>query len=138
VLPEIKLGNQAVNRRVLATAYKLIAVIAAGALAVEVLFKDNLTRLLLGGNFANGGDLLIFATLYQLTLVAVALYAFYLLVIRQRRAALLAASCAPFSLIIPAVYASDPLQMIKLLWVSLLIGIGVYWLIVQAWKLRRT
>jgi O-antigen/teichoic acid export membrane protein len=129
VLPEIKIGDRIVNRRVLGTAYKLLAALTVGALAVEVLFKGSITKLLLGNNFAGQGNLLIFATLYQLTLVAIALYAFYLLVIRQRRAALLAATCFPCAVILPAVFANTPLGMIRLLWASLLLGLGFYWLL---------
>lgn len=137
VLPEIEIGNNAVNRRVLGTAYKLLALLTAGALVVEIILKKHLAQLLLGHGFAGKGDLLIYATLYQLTLVGLALYAFYLLVTRQRRAALLAAASLGSCLVIPAVYADTPLQMIRLLWLSLLAGFAVYWIAVRLF-VRRT
>lgn len=143
VLPEIKIGDAVVNRRVLGTAYKLLGLLTVGAVAVELVVRNYLAKLLLGNNFGGEGNVLIFATLYQLTLVALALYAFYLLVTRQRKAALLAAASLSSCLIFPALYANTPLQMIRLLWISLLVGFTVYWLIAklpyfQAGRERRT
>lgn len=131
VLPEIKIDDHATNRRILGTAYKLLAALTASAVAVELLLKGYITRILLGDSFAGQGELLIFATLYQLTLVSISLYAFYLLVIRKRRAALLAATCLPITLILPALLASSPLEMIRLLWASLIIGLAGYWLLLR-------
>ena len=137
VLPEIKLGDNAVNRRVLGTAYKLLAGLSAAALAVELLLKDHLTGWLLGKNFAGGGELLIFATLYQLTLVAIALYTFYLLVTRQRRVVLLATACLLPAAVVPIIYADSPLEMVRLLWFALLAGTGLYVLLLNILRLRR-
>ena len=101
------------------------------ALTVEIVFKGWLARLLLGPGFADQGNLLIFATLYQLTLVAITLYAYYLLVNRQRRGALLVVAILACSLSLPSLFVSTPLAMIKLLWLSLLAGFGIYWLLLQ-------
>lgn len=128
VLPEIKLGDKVVNKRVLTTAYKLLATLAVGVVAAELLLKGQITQLLLGNNFVNGSDLLVFATLYQITLAALALYAFYLLVIRQKRVSFLVLICLLITLIIPAAAADTPLEMIQLLWASLLVGFSAYWL----------
>jgi O-antigen/teichoic acid export membrane protein len=131
VLPEIKIGDHKLNRRILGTAYKLLTILALGSLFIELIFKDHLTKTLLGKNFATGGGLLIFATLYQLTLVAIVLYAFYLLVTRQRRVALLIAACVPCSIILPVIYAETPLEMVRTLWFSLLIGTCFYMLLLK-------
>lgn len=137
VMPEIKIGDSVTNRRVLGTAYKLLGALTVSAVAVEVLLKGHITKILLGNNFSGQGELLIFATLYQLTLVAIALYAFYLLVTRQRRAGLLAVCCFPITLILPALLANSPLEMIKLLWLSLVAGVAVYSVLLKLSHLRR-
>ncbi|MEK7059520.1 MAG: hypothetical protein AAB971_02060 [Patescibacteria group bacterium] len=131
ILPEIKLGDRKNNLRLLATGYKLLAALTVAALTVEIVFKGWLARLLLGPGFADQGNLLIFATLYQLTLVAITLYAYYLLVNRQRRGALLVVAILACSLSLPSLFVSTPLAMIKLLWLSLLAGFGIYWLLLQ-------
>lgn len=138
VMPEIKIGDSVTNRRVLGTAYKLLAALTIGAVGFEIILKGQITKLLLGNNFSGQGELLIFATLYQLTLVSIALYAFYLLVTRQRRAGLLAVCCFPITLVVPAVLASTPLEMIQLLWLSLVAGVVIYWALLNISHLRRT
>lgn len=143
VLPEIKIGDSTVNRRVLGTAYKLLGALTLAAVAVELILKNYLPQLLLGKNFSGEGGLLVFATLYQLTLVGIALYAFYLLVSRDRRAALLAGTSLLGCFTLPLIYADTPLRMIQLLWFSLLLGFMVYWLVsklpfFQAGRARRT
>ena len=143
ILPEIKIGDHTGNRRVLKTAYKLLGLLTLGVLAVEFIFKDLLTQTLLGRSFSEGGNLLIFASLYQLTLVAITLYAYYLLINRDRRAVLLAVTVFGGSVAIPALYANTPQEMISLLWISLTAGFGVYYLLtrlisVQAGRARRT
>lgn len=128
ILPEIKIGDRANNLRLLATGYKLLAILTALALFIEIIFKGLIARLLLGDSFANQGNLLIFATLYQLTLVAITLYCYYLLVNRQRRGAVLAAIVLASCAVLPLLSVSTPLAMIKQLWASLLIGCGVYYI----------
>ncbi len=128
ILPEIKIGDRANNVRLLTTGYKLLAALTALALAVEIMFKGLLARLLLGESFANQGNLLIFATLYQLTLVAITLYAYYLLVNRQRRGAALAIIVLACCAVVPLMFVSTPLAMIRLLWISLMAGSVIYYL----------
>jgi O-antigen/teichoic acid export membrane protein len=137
ILPEIKINDRANNLRLLATGYKLLAVLTVGALSVEFVLRHFLARLLLGSGFANQGNLLIFATLYQLTLVAITLYAYYLLVNRQRRGALLVVAVLASCGAIPLLFVSTPLAMIRLLWVSLLAGFGVYWLLLRMNRLAK-
>ncbi len=143
VMPEIRIGDSSINRRVLGTAYKLLGAITFGAVVVELVLRNYLTKILLGNSFGGQGNLLIFATLYQLTLVALALYAFYLLVTRQRKAALLAGSSLLSCTTLPPIFADTPLQMIRLLWASLLLGFAAYWLLArlpyfQTGRARRT
>ena len=138
VLPEIKIGDDKNNHRLIKTAYKVLASLAVVVLSIEIIFKGSLTGLLLGNSFAGGGQILIYATLYQLTLVAIALYVFYLLVIRQRRAALLAAICIVMTLSLPALYSNSPLEMVRLLWLSLVISCGIYWIVLSLSRLRQT
>lgn len=126
ILPEIQINNNPVNRRVLGTGYKLLGLMAVVSITGELILKDHIAQILLGNDFSNQGNILIFATLYQLTLVAITLYGFYLLVNRKRRALLLAALVASVSVVLPYVFANSPIQMIQLLWMSLLIGSILY------------
>ena len=137
ILPEIKIGDRANNLRLLATGYKLLAALTVGAVAVEIVLKNFLARLLLGSGFAGQGNLLIFATLYQLTLVAITLYAYYLLVNRQRRGALLVVAVLASCVTVPLVFVSTPLAMIRLLWLASLAGFGIYWLLLKLNRLAK-
>lgn len=132
ILPEIKINDRPNNLRLLATGYKMLAVLTMGALSVEIIFKGFLARLLLGSGFAHQGNLLIFATLYQLTLVAITLYAYYLLVSRSRRAILLGGIVFGISTVLPAIFVNTPLGMIRALWFSLLAGIIAYIVLIKA------
>jgi len=136
ILPEIKLSDRANNLRLLGTGYKMLAGLTVGALFVEIIFKGFLARLLLGSGFAHQGNLLIFATLYQLTLVAITLYAYYLLVSRSRRAILLGVIVFGLATFLPASFANSPQDMIRLLWLSLLAAIVAYAVLVKAFSLR--
>jgi O-antigen/teichoic acid export membrane protein len=126
VLPEIRINDKVGNARVMRTSFVAIAAIGLFVLVFEIIFKQGLTSLLLGNSFGGQGSTLIFASLYQITLVAVTLYAYYLLVLRSRRSIVLAASVFLFVLTIPALLASSPLSMIVLLWLSVLMGIFLY------------
>jgi O-antigen/teichoic acid export membrane protein len=137
ILPEIKINDHVNNRRLLATGYKLLALLTAGALLVEFVLRNFLTRLLLGSGFTKQGNVLIFATLYQLTLVAITLYAYYLLVNRRRRGATLVVVTLASCLVIPLLFISTPLAMIRLLWLSLLGGFCVYWVLLRINRLAK-
>lgn len=128
ILPEIDPRNRASNKRILTSAYKLLLIMAAAALLVEVLFKDVLTTALLGSEFANQGQILIFATLFQLSLVAATLYAFYLLILRSRRSLLLGLSVILPSLLLPWQFSTSPQNMIVTLWVSVMLGVIIYFI----------
>lgn len=137
ILPEIQINNSAVNRRVLGTGYKLLGLMAAVAITGELIIKNKIAQILLGSGFSNQGNILIFATLYQLTLVAITLYGFYLLVNRRRHALLLAILVSSSSIVIPYLFANSPLEMIQLLWVSLLIGSALYVCIYGLYNIKR-
>lgn len=137
VLPEIKIGDDKNNHRLLRTAYKVLASLTLLAISIEIIFKESLTGLLLGTSFSGGGQILIYASLYQLTLVAIALYVYYLLVIRQRRAALLAIICIATTLTLPSLFANSPFEMVRLLWISLVLSCGLYWIILSLGRLRQ-
>jgi O-antigen/teichoic acid export membrane protein len=72
ILPEINVQNPVSNRRVLGTAYKIFGMLAITAIAFEVIFGNLLLSILLGADYSEKVSWLIFATLYQLTLVAIA------------------------------------------------------------------
>lgn len=133
VLPEIKIGDNKVNRRVLGTAYKLIGALAVFVVTVELVFKDSLTSLLLGHGFADQGNLLIFATLYQLTLVSIVLYAFYLLVCRKNRGVLLVGLVFAFCMSMPVLLGKTPMLMIQTLWLSLVASVVVYFILLRTY-----
>ena len=126
IMPEIQINNPKANRRVLGTAYKLLGALTVVAVAGELVLKNFITGALLGAGFASQGYLLIFATLYQLTLVGITLYVFYLLVQRKKRGAILAGLVFATTVSLPARFAHTPLEMIQILWLSLLIALGVY------------
>ncbi len=134
ILPEIEIENRANNRRMLVTGYKLLAMLGLVALSVELVFKSFLAKLLLGASFANQGNLLIFATLYQLTLVAITLYGFYLLLCRQKSSILLAGLVLVFSILMPLLFSNTPLEMIRTLWLSLLAGMASYGILLRIAK----
>lgn len=90
LLPEISINNPTHNRHMLRTAYLLLGLLASGVIVIEVLGQNILIRAVLGPQFAGQSSLLVFASLFQLALVAATLYVYYLLVLRRRRALLLA------------------------------------------------
>ncbi len=90
VLSSLTMENPRHNRRLLRTAYSLLGVMAAGAVLGEFLLRGVLSSFLLGSAFGGQGNVLIIASLYQVALVGATLYAYYLLVLRRRRALLLA------------------------------------------------
>jgi O-antigen/teichoic acid export membrane protein len=129
ILPEIEPASKKVNRRIISRAYKLIGLMTALIMIVETGFKDNIARLLLGPAFGQQGDLLIFATLYQITLVSVSLYAFYLLVMRSAKSFWLALSIILPCTILPWIFNNSPREVIIALWLSVLLGLACYCII---------
>ncbi|MBA3757280.1 hypothetical protein H0X09_00210 [Candidatus Saccharibacteria bacterium] len=128
ILPEMDPNNPMSNRRIIRSAYKVLLIMGTGALLLEVLFKNFITQALLGPEFANQGQILIFATLFQLSLVAVTLYAFYLLILRSRRSLLLALSVILPCLLLPWQLSTNPQNMIVSLWVSVILGVIIYFI----------
>ncbi|MDQ5972170.1 MAG: hypothetical protein QG553_329 [Patescibacteria group bacterium] len=134
ILPEIKIGDKKINRRILTTAYRLLAALTLAAITFELIFRDHLTQLLLGQEFANQGNLLVFASLYQLSLVAVTLYAYFLLINRKKRSAILGLLVFGTTALIPALFAQSPIDMIRLLWLSVVASFALYWLLVFVYR----
>ena len=128
LLPEFNTKDPSVNRRVLKTAYRLIGALAVVVVAGGLTLGDTALKLLLGESFAGQSHTLVVASLYQISLVAVVLYAFYLLVMRQRRSILLALSVLLCCGIIPLFFTKTPFEMITSLWLSVLAGVAVYWI----------
>jgi len=99
------------NHRLLKTSLKFLSSIAVISITSEFILKNILTKLLLGDRFSDQGNILIFATLYQITLASIVLYAFYLLIIRSRRSLILAlsvmVSCMVLSFILRKYTADD-------------------------------
>jgi len=126
VLPEIMPDDSQNNRRVLTTSYKLIALLAVTVICSEILLRDQLTGFLLGSDFTNQGTILIYASIFQLSLVACALYAFYLLVMRRKRAVLFAASIASFTITLPILFAQTTQQMIQYMASGVFLGVALY------------
>lgn len=137
ILPEIEPKNKIINKRVLNSAYKLLFLLAALTIITEFIFKDIITKILLGPEFAAQGQILIFATLYQISLVAVTLYAFYLLVLRSSRSLMLALAVIIPSVTFPWFLGDTPKNMIISLWASVLLGVFVYFIINIAMGSRR-
>jgi O-antigen/teichoic acid export membrane protein len=129
ILPEIRIGDGRNNHRIMGTAYKLLGALVVVAVIGELLLKDIIPGLLLGHAFRGQGNLLLFATLYQLSLVSVTLYAFYLLVSRKKKAVMLSGLVVGGVLVVPAVFASTALQMITEMWLSLIGAVVLYGLL---------
>ena len=135
ILPEIAIKDPGVNRRLLGTAYRLFGAILIVALLGELLLGNLLLPLLLGDTFEAKTELLIFATLYQLTLVAIALYSFFLLICRRNRVILLVGLVLTMCLFIPPHFATTPLAMVQTLWISMISAVTVYWVIASIYRL---
>jgi O-antigen/teichoic acid export membrane protein len=131
ILPEIKLDDHKNNRRILGTAYKILCGLSLATLVFELLLKNHLAGILLGSSFAGQGNLLIFASLYQITLVAVTLYVFYLLVTRQKKSALLGGLVFAGTTLVPAIFSTQPINMIYLMWFGMMCGVGLFYGLLQ-------
>jgi O-antigen/teichoic acid export membrane protein len=137
VLPEIETDNPDANRRVLGTAYKILGALAVAGLSIEVLTKNFLAQKLLGASFGSQGQLLIYATLFQLSLVSITLYAYYSLIMRRYRILLLAVLIIGLCLLLPWFFGSTPQQMIKSLLVAVLSGSAIYGIINSSFRRRK-
>lgn len=126
LLPEISADDQTINRRLLRTAYSLLAFIALLSISVELVLRSSLTKLLLGNQFAGQGDILIFATLFQLSLVAVTLFAYYSLVMRRRAALSLGLSVIIPCICLPWLFSDTPRSMILSILASLILGVLIF------------
>jgi O-antigen/teichoic acid export membrane protein len=129
VLPEISIENNAHNQRLLKTSYRLLAVLGLVIVLIELIFKNILASLLLGSKFSGQGDLLVYASMYQILLVGVTLYAFYLLVLRDVRALILCGCIIIPSATLPWIFGNTTLEMIRNLFYSILLGTIIYSLI---------
>lgn len=122
ILPEINPYNQKVNRRILKTGYKLIALIGVASFAVEYLFREKLTSTLLGSKFQGQGNIFVYATLFQISLVATTLLAYYLLIMRKSRVIILGALVILPCFILPFILAHNTRDMILTLFTSVASG----------------
>lgn len=126
LLPEFSIDNQKNNQRVLRTAYLLISGLSIAVLVGGLVLADRLLPIFLNQSFAGQGHTLVVASLYQLSLVSVALYAFYLLVLRKRRSVSLTACVLLSCTVIPLHFTSSPYAMISSLLASVVIGVSVW------------
>jgi len=134
VLAAVTMENPRHNRRLLRTAYSLLGVMAAGAVLGEFLLRGVLSAFLLGSAFGGQGNVLIIASLYQVALVGATLYAYYLLVLRRRRALLLAGCVFLPTAAAPAIFPpSDTGALIATLLLALLLGWTLYGIIRGVW-----
>jgi O-antigen/teichoic acid export membrane protein len=138
VLAAVTVENPHHNRRLLRTAYSLLGAMAAGAVLTEFLLRGMLSRFLLGGAFGGQGTVLIIASLYQIALVGVTLYAYYLQVLRRKRALLLAGCVFLPTVAAPAIFPpSDTTALIATLLLALLLGWTLYVIIRGVWGALR-
>jgi O-antigen/teichoic acid export membrane protein len=134
VLPALAIENPRHNRRLLRTAYSLLGALAAGAVLGEFLLSGVLSTFLLGTAFGGQGTVLIIASLYQVALVGVTLYAYYLQVLRRNRALLLAGCVFLPTVAAPAIFPpSDTTALIATLLLALLLGWTLYVIIRGVW-----
>lgn len=126
LLPEFSTKNPSNNRRVLRTAYKIICLLTGMVVIGGLALGNTVLELLLGSQFGNLQNTLVVASLYQICLAAVALYAFYLLVMRQARSVLLAGLVLISCLTVPLFFRSNSFTMICALLGAAIIGLGSY------------
>lgn len=138
ILPEISANNPSHNKRLLVTSYKILVALAAGIVLTITVFKDTLVPLLLGDAFKAQADILIYASLYQISLVCVTLYAYYLLVLRNKQAYLLGACIVLPAALLPWIRGDTPKDMIVSLWLSILMGMVLYFIISTVTKSVRS
>jgi O-antigen/teichoic acid export membrane protein len=131
LLPEFSMNEPSINKRVLRTAYMLIAILTIVVVSGGLLLGDKLLPLLLGHSFAHQGSTLVVASLYQISLVSVALYAFYLLVMRKRRSIILTGSVLLSCALLPLHFTTSPFAMILSLFLSVLTGVTIYLMVVK-------
>lgn len=137
ILPEISIKEPHINRRVLGTAYKLFGLLTVAAVVGELVLGDFLLPIILGQNFADKTTWLLFATLYQLTLVAIALYAFYLLICHKSRAVLLVGLVFGACITFPVHFAATPLAMVQALWLSTVSATILYAVVISIYGFIR-
>jgi O-antigen/teichoic acid export membrane protein len=134
VLPALTMENPRHNRRLLRTAYALLGVMAAGAVLGEFLLRGMLPTFLLGNAFGGQGNVLIIASLYQVTLVGATLYGYYLLVLRRKRALLLAGCVFLPIVAAPVLFPPSTTEaLITTLLLALLLGWTLYGIIRGVW-----
>lgn len=126
VLPEFSINNPTNNKRVLHTSYRIIALLTACVIVGGLLFGNLALPILLGDSFANQTNTLIVASLYQISLVSVALYAFYLLILRKRRSILLTSCVLASCVLVPLGFTSSPFAMISSLLGAVILGVAIY------------
>jgi O-antigen/teichoic acid export membrane protein len=130
VLPAVTIENPRHNRRLLRTAYSLLGVMAVSAVLGEFLLRGALSTFLLGSAFGGQGNVLIIASLYQIALVGATLYGYYLLVLRRRRALLLAGCVFLPTVAAPAIFPPSGAEaLIATLLLALLLGWTLYGII---------
>lgn len=122
LLPEFSINNKSNNRRVLRTAYMIIGIISAAVITGGLLLGNKLLPIVLGGRFSGQGRTLVVASLYQISLVSVALYAFYLLVLHKKHSALLSGLVFVSCLVVPLPFTSSPFALISSLLVAVAVG----------------
>lgn len=126
VLPEVDVKNPKNNRRIISTAYKIFGLITAVAVSAELLLGNILLPFIIGEQYEGKTIWLVYATLYQLMLVGIALYAFYLLIRHKSRAVILVGYVLACCLVLPSLFAHTPEQMIVLLLLSTVCGTILY------------
>lgn len=137
VLSEISVDNPSHNRRLLTNSYKIFASMAVVATIFVIAFKDQIVGLLLGENFVLQSNILIYTLLYQVSLISVTLYVFYLFVLRSVRAPLIGVSVITPALLLPWIFGDNPKKMILSLWCSTLLGVFVYLIINTVLRYKR-
>jgi O-antigen/teichoic acid export membrane protein len=134
VLSALTMEDPRHNRRLLRTAYSLLGAMAVGAVLGEFLLRGVLSTFLLGSAFGGQGNVLIIASLYQVTLVGATLYAYYLVILRSRRALLLAGCVFLPTVAAPVIFPpSDTAALIVTLLLALLLGWTLYGIIRGVW-----
>lgn len=137
IIPEIDPAQPFHNRRLLRNTYGIVISLGGIALLVVYLLQKFIVRLLMGDNFTQFSYLLSWAVLYQIGLVAITFYAYYLLILRNHHSLMLGLLTVIPCLVSPFLFAHDPRSLIVSLNISLFAGFGIYLLIALLLDKRR-
>ncbi|MEI8187473.1 MAG: hypothetical protein WCG30_00820 [Candidatus Saccharibacteria bacterium] len=137
LLPEIDINNSKNNKKVVGTAYKFLGIISLLVISAELLFSKLIVQIFLGNKFVGQSSLLVIATMFQIALVAITIYAYYLLVLRNRKSMLMAFMVIVPTIVFPLFFNKTPKILITTILFCVLGGFALFVLLDKVLNNRR-